>query len=396
MPFECSTQKALTDAITQGDLDLTPFTAEGGYNLTTDCSQMPMIKKIGVNLHDPSVASHHSPPAKDFVTRLLEVDPKQRMTADEALKHPWLMDVTTTTVNANLCNCKIRLIYIMNHISNGHTIAAQVDFKIETVQEVSSELPIPLKRELSSGMYRRDGFWPSLSTGLTHIFESNEFLSAPELTTEAGPSNIDRPQAQPKTRVQKHSSSGSPGSPRRVTRAQSKLQVAESAHITTVTNKKRPAPSTDPESPVHDIDQTPTFPMEIVTSAGVGAVDPLPSQSSTTRIGRTNTLPLDDNMGNDKCNESTMPYYRCTEPVDGITDMDFDYASNSTRVNQSILTENGQSINTEDDDNIKEEDVPWAVLRLVDRSREGTDAGCWADRLYIIIIAPITIENSLH
>jgi calcium-dependent protein kinase len=38
----------------------------------------------------PSSSIHLSDDARDFVTRLLKVDPKKRMTAEEALNHPWL------------------------------------------------------------------------------------------------------------------------------------------------------------------------------------------------------------------------------------------------------------------------------------------------------------------
>ncbi|RUP49967.1 kinase-like domain-containing protein [Jimgerdemannia flammicorona] len=252
MPYECSTQYALIDAIIQGDLDLTPFT-KGGYTV-------------------------------DFVTRLLEVDPKQRMTANEALKHPWLMDVTAAaaTVTAQV-EIKTEVIQgvsselptslktemgldtaqvevkaeVVQEVSaelptslktEMNMDTAQVEIKTEVVQEVSSELPTSLKTtEMSLDMNSGDGSRPSGSTGLTYIFEDNELLSAPtELAMETGSSSTDRPQVQPKTHVQKRSS---PSAPRRVTRSQSKLEVAESAPITSVTGKKRPASSTDLENP---------------------------------------------------------------------------------------------------------------------------------------------------
>ncbi|RUS26439.1 kinase-like domain-containing protein [Jimgerdemannia flammicorona] len=265
MPYECSTQYVLIDAIIQGDLDLTPFT-KGGYTV-------------------------------DFVTRLLEVDPKQRMTANEALKHPWLMDVTAAaepyplfdlnfvhqaTVTAQV-EIKTEVIQgvsselptslktemgldtaqvevkaeVVQEVSaelptslktEMNMDTAQVEIKTEVVQEVSSELPTSLKTtEMSLDMNSGDGSRPSGSTGLTYIFEDNELLSAPtELAMETGSSSTDRPQVQPKTHVQKRSP---PSAPRRVTRSQSKLEVAESAPITSVTGKKRPASSTDLENP---------------------------------------------------------------------------------------------------------------------------------------------------
>lgn len=38
----------------------------------------------------PSSSIHLSDEARDFITKLLKTDPKKRMTAEEALNHPWL------------------------------------------------------------------------------------------------------------------------------------------------------------------------------------------------------------------------------------------------------------------------------------------------------------------
>lgn len=40
--------------------------------------------------------------AKDFITRLLVVDPAKRMTANEALKHPWLLTTSKFNVLPNV------------------------------------------------------------------------------------------------------------------------------------------------------------------------------------------------------------------------------------------------------------------------------------------------------
>ncbi|GAA6106663.1 serine/threonine-protein kinase H1-like [Tachysurus ichikawai] len=40
--------------------------------------------------------------AKDFIERLLSVNPEQRMTAEQALKHPWLLNMAACSSNKNL------------------------------------------------------------------------------------------------------------------------------------------------------------------------------------------------------------------------------------------------------------------------------------------------------
>ena len=42
---------------------------------------------------------HVSEKAKDFVSRLLCVDPSLRMTVEEALSHPWILQSTLTNIS---------------------------------------------------------------------------------------------------------------------------------------------------------------------------------------------------------------------------------------------------------------------------------------------------------
>jgi serine/threonine protein kinase len=51
-------------------------------------SEVVIKKKFALRF--PRWASNLSEPAKDLLTKLLDVDPKTRITAEEALKHPWV------------------------------------------------------------------------------------------------------------------------------------------------------------------------------------------------------------------------------------------------------------------------------------------------------------------
>jgi len=62
--------------------------------------------------------------AKDFVRKLLVVDPKERMTADEALKHPWLNGKTPGKVNDNV-GYKIAD-YMRKHKTNSKVFAGEM------------------------------------------------------------------------------------------------------------------------------------------------------------------------------------------------------------------------------------------------------------------------------
>ena len=51
-------------------------------------SELVIRKKFALRF--PRWASNLSAPAKDLLTKLLDVDPKSRITAEEALAHPWV------------------------------------------------------------------------------------------------------------------------------------------------------------------------------------------------------------------------------------------------------------------------------------------------------------------
>ncbi|XP_060794857.1 serine/threonine-protein kinase H1 homolog [Neoarius graeffei] len=65
--------------------------------------------------------------AKDFIVRLLSVNPEQRMTAEQALKHPWLLNKAACSSNTNLHrpisqNLRQRASRSSNYSSSSHSI----------------------------------------------------------------------------------------------------------------------------------------------------------------------------------------------------------------------------------------------------------------------------------
>ena len=53
-------------------------------------SNLPYLILEGRVEFDPAYWSHVSDPAKNLIQALLEVNPSKRLTADQALEHPWL------------------------------------------------------------------------------------------------------------------------------------------------------------------------------------------------------------------------------------------------------------------------------------------------------------------
>jgi serine/threonine protein kinase len=71
-----------------------PFDVEG---VSTDDQIEKRIKNARSPPLDPKYTSHLSESALDLIKRLMEVNPRKRMTAYEMLHHPWVMGETATT-----------------------------------------------------------------------------------------------------------------------------------------------------------------------------------------------------------------------------------------------------------------------------------------------------------
>ncbi|KAK6110371.1 Fibronectin type III domain family protein [Brugia pahangi] len=76
---------------------LSPFGGE------TDDETLRNVKKCDWNMDDPSFASI-SQDAKDFIKKILMLDPKSRMTVHEALEHPWLNGATSNVPSQQIPN----------------------------------------------------------------------------------------------------------------------------------------------------------------------------------------------------------------------------------------------------------------------------------------------------
>ena len=74
-------------------LGVVTFFLLGGYFPFDDSDQKRLFRKIvagKITFDDDKYWKHISADAKNFIEMLLTVNPKQRLTAQEALLHPWL------------------------------------------------------------------------------------------------------------------------------------------------------------------------------------------------------------------------------------------------------------------------------------------------------------------
>jgi serine/threonine protein kinase len=89
------------------------FILLGGYSPFSDeGSQTKMFEKIkkGEYAFDPDYWGHISKQAKDLIRGMLTVDPTKRLTADQALTHPWVgltvEELSMINLDANLTEFK--------------------------------------------------------------------------------------------------------------------------------------------------------------------------------------------------------------------------------------------------------------------------------------------------
>ena len=71
------------------------------FNGSSDQEIMKKVRVGKFSFSDPCWANM-SDKAKDLITKLLTYDPEQRPSAQEALKHVWITDLSSTTVDTTL------------------------------------------------------------------------------------------------------------------------------------------------------------------------------------------------------------------------------------------------------------------------------------------------------
>ena len=95
-PFEGQTEKQLFEEILNKELDVRRQQSEPWPQL--------------------------SPGAKDFVARLLERDPRRRLTAEQALKHPWLSEDTAAAEAMKKCTKQLDVLRTMCNFAAAGTV----------------------------------------------------------------------------------------------------------------------------------------------------------------------------------------------------------------------------------------------------------------------------------
>lgn len=51
-----------------------------------------------------SAWSNSSDKAKDFITKLLTYDPEKRPSAEQTLQHPWIIEMSQSTINTSVAH----------------------------------------------------------------------------------------------------------------------------------------------------------------------------------------------------------------------------------------------------------------------------------------------------
>jgi len=96
----------LSSSCDMWSLGVIVFVLVAGYmpfNGASDADIVYAIRHGRFNMH-PSRWSHISEEAKDFVKRLLVVAPCDRMTAEQAMRHPWLRGQGSSSLRAPACS----------------------------------------------------------------------------------------------------------------------------------------------------------------------------------------------------------------------------------------------------------------------------------------------------
>jgi len=140
-----------------------PFDPQGD---ATDDEIWHRISQADYNFNDPAW-NNVSEQAKDFVSKLLVLDPKKRMSAEEALQHPWLKNVPDSAADAE----------------TQPALSPAINDKLASFQTRSRTALNPLQKA-AAAMRNRVGSWKSSSTinssaSPTHASSGNNSNGSP-------------------------------------------------------------------------------------------------------------------------------------------------------------------------------------------------------------------------
>jgi len=107
------------------------------FNGSSDAEIMSAIRKGKFNFNHKSFQTV-SETAKDFITKLLNLDVTRRLTAQQALQHKWIVEGAKVSVD------QASLLDSMNHLKSFHKNNV---FKTATLSFISSHLTTKVERE---------------------------------------------------------------------------------------------------------------------------------------------------------------------------------------------------------------------------------------------------------
>jgi calcium-dependent protein kinase len=114
------------------------------FNGGTDQEIMANVKKGVVKFSDACWSSI-SDKAKDFITKLLTMDVNTRVSAEEALKHPWIVEMSASKVDSSM---------VQGAFSNLKTFRADVKLKQATYAFMASQLLSTKEKENLSKIFK--------------------------------------------------------------------------------------------------------------------------------------------------------------------------------------------------------------------------------------------------
>lgn len=110
-------------------------------------SDQEIMKKVSIgkfSFSDPCW-SNISDKAKDFITKLLTFDKDKRITAEDALKHPWITDMSAIQVDQAVA---------MGALSNLKTFRADQKLKQATFAFIASQLLSKSEKENMAKIFK--------------------------------------------------------------------------------------------------------------------------------------------------------------------------------------------------------------------------------------------------